>query len=137
MDIYGNMMKCKSGKGTTWRHDRMNEFIGELIGEITTNYKVEPVSLDNDNKQRPDIIIHDDIEYKKNKHSPVFIDTMITNIYTQNNLDQINSNNFSIFNAGKLAEKHKRDLYLNRFQDLKNKFYKFIPFIMEITGDWC
>ena len=135
MDIYGkHAMNCKLGKGPTWRHDKINEFIGKLIGEITTNYYVEPTSLDRDSQQRPDIIIHDEIEYDKNKHAPCYIDTMITDIYKQKNMDQINVNNFSIFNAGKLAEKDKRDLYIDRFHDLKEKGYIFIPFIMESTG---
>ena len=135
MDIYGiHALICKGGKGTTWRHNEMNKFIIKLIGDITQNYYLEPNKLDDDNATRPDIIIHDHVEYDEKKYAPIFLDTMITDINSIRSKQQIESGNFKIFNAGLLAEKYKYDLYLNRFNDLKEKGYVFIPTIIESTG---
>ena len=135
MDIYGiHALNCKSGKGATWRHNEMNKFITKLIGEITQNYHLEPCKLQNENALRPDIIIYDQIEYEPKKYAPIYIDTMITDIYNKKNMQQIENGEFSIFNAGKNAENYKLGLYLNRFNDLKEKGFIFIPTIIESTG---
>ena len=49
-------------------------------------------------------------------------------------MQQIENGEFSIFNAGKNAENYKLNLYLNRFNDLKEKGFIFIPTIIESTG---
>ena len=135
MDIYGkHALICKGGKGSTWRHNEINKFIVKLIGEITQNYYLEPNKLDDNNANRPDIIMHDHVEYDQKKYAPVYLDTMITDINNIQNKQQIERGEFNIFNAGKIAEKYKLDLYLNRFDDLKEKGYIFIPTIIESTG---
>ena len=135
MDIYGcHALECVMGKGPTWRHNEMNKYMVKLIGEITSNYKLEPPKLDSDSKQRPDIIIHDQIEYKKGKFAPIYIDTMITDVCTMENVNEVNNNEFTIFNAGRLAKKHKERLYMNRYPELIEKGYKFVPAIFESSG---
>ena len=59
---------------------------------------------------------------------------MITDIYNVNNIREIESGNFRAFNAGKSAEKYKLDEDVNRFMDLKQKGYRFIPTIIESSG---
>ena len=135
MDTKGkHALNCRSGKGPTYRHDKVNEIIPNLIEERTMNYYLEPRRLDGNNEQRPDIIIHDEFKQKDSKYTTFYIDTMITDIYKKINVTQINNGDFGIFNAGKNAEKYKLDLHLDRFNDLKEKGYRFIPTIMESTG---
>ena len=59
---------------------------------------------------------------------------MITNIYNKINMLQVKSDNFKVFNAGKLAEQKKLDDYLDKFQDLRQNGYIFIPTIVESHG---
>ena len=135
MDHNGrHALNCKCGKGIIWRHDEVNKCIANLISEHTQNYQWEPKKLDEQNDQRPDIIVHDELMKIKDKMVSFYMDTMITDIYNKENLRYVNSNKFHIFNAGKLAEKVKIDLYLDRFNELKDKNYIFIPTIIESHG---
>ena len=135
MDSKGrHPLNCKMGKNPTWRHDEVNKFLCKLIREETINYQYEPVKLDARTRERPDIIVHDEFEQLDKKFARFYVDTMITDIYNVQNIQQIESGNFRVFNAGKLAEKYKMDEDINRFIDLKQKGYKFIPTIMESSG---
>ena len=135
MDVKGrHPLICKMGKNSTWRHDEVNKFICKLIREETTNYQYEPTRLDSTTRERPDIIVHEEFEQMDKKFARFYVDTMITDIYNNNNIRQINSGNFRVFNAGKAAEKYKLDEDVNRFVDLKQKGYRFIPTIMESSG---
>ena len=59
---------------------------------------------------------------------------MITNINNKQNKNDIMNGNIQLFNAGKLAEKYKLDIYADKFSDLNNKNYRFLPIIMENMG---
>ena len=90
-DYKGNhAFNCISGKyNHTWWHDQINKEICKLLDEYTTNYKLEPRKLDNNNEQRPDIIVHDQMKMKDGKYYKCYYDTMITNIYNDKNIKDI------------------------------------------------
>ena len=59
---------------------------------------------------------------------------MITDVNTKKNVEQINGNQFTMFNAGKLAKEYKQRLYMDRYPELIKKGYVFIPGIFESSG---
>ena len=59
------------------------------------------------------------------RYSATYYDLKITNIYNKRNKNEIINGNIHLFNAGKMAEKDKLDLYVNRFIDLNNNNYFF------------
>jgi hypothetical protein len=135
LDEYGDhALRCKIGKGPIYRHDMVNKFLYNNIQQETRNIKIEPRNTNVENEERPDLIIWDEIEYADGKYSKIFVDTMITDIYKKQNVQMIKQRKFKIFNAGKLAEKVKKELYSNKFNDLKQNGYKFIPSIFESYG---
>ena len=125
---------CKSGRyNRTWRHDQINLELCKLIENYTMNYKLEPRKMD-DNEERPDIIINDQMKMIDDKYSKCYYDTMITSIYNKNNMRDIENGQFKIFNAGLYAEKHKFQKYIGRFDNYNNNGYRFYPLIMENAG---
>ena len=60
------------------------------------------------NNLRPDLIIHDLVEYEEGKHSKIFIDTVITDVYCAENINSFNDNNkIKLFSAAVIGEKQK------------------------------
>ena len=86
-----------------------------------------------DTEERPDIMIND--QMIDNKYSKCYYDAMITSIYTQNNMNEVENNEFRIFNAGLHAQKHKFDNYRGKFDNYNDNGYRFYPLIMENTSD--
>ena len=126
---------CKSGKyNNTWIHNEINKFLVKKIQDITNNVDYEPKRLDEEKRQRPDIIIHDKWQQQNGKYAATYYDLMITNIYNQQNTNDIYQDKIQIFNAGKHAESQKLDKYIDRFDNLNKKNYRFLPIIMENMG---
>jgi hypothetical protein len=105
-----------------------------MITEETNNVMLEPRNINCTNQTRPDIIINDTIEIADGNFSKVMIDTVITNVYNNLNIQNIEQNNIKIFNAGCIAEKRKYDVYKNKFEEKRKNGYQFIPFVIENYG---
>ncbi len=106
--------------------------------EIKPRMLNKNLRIDNtDEKQsniKPDIWVHEKIEYEKHKISKLILDTVVTNIFCKKNLKNIENENISFFMAGKIGENNKNNLYKNKFNDYYEAGYKFKALALEILG---
>ena len=136
IDLNGvHALICKYGNnGSIYRHNEINKFLCKLIDKHTRNYIYEPKKIDDDTLERPDIVVHDKFKMLNGKYCKFYVDTMITSIYNKRNVDDLLLNNFGYFNAGKYAEEKERRDYMDKFQNLQESDYYFIPAILESSG---
>ena len=76
-DYNGNhSYNCKNGKyNPSWRHDKINKKLCELIDGYTNNYQLEPRKMDV-TEDRPDIVVHDTMKMDDNKYTKAYYDLM-------------------------------------------------------------
>ena len=130
-------IQCKKGLGPKWMHDEFNKYLYRLLNEELNNVQLEIRPADQDNRQLPDIIIHDNVvicEQTKIMSTKLYLDTIIYDIYRQEHKSKIEKGEYSIFSAGKLGESEKYRIYQNRFENLRSKGYKFKPIALESFG---
>ena len=135
---------CRHGKSHIYAHDAMNRIIYNLLKSEILNCRLEKRPIDNNKKRdKPDIIIDDNISLvinKKCKNAKFYLDTIIYDIYRDKHFelfekaDANGGKGISIFSAGKLGEKEKYLNYKNKFEDLRNKNYIFVPICIESMG---
>ena len=134
-DNYGiHTELCKDGAYGQYRHDGINKYVYDYINQFTDNIEWEPRNMDDLNRDRPDIIIHDKIKMQNGKFQQCYLDSRIANIYSKDNIDLIGNGNIKIFNAGLNAESIKIRDYTDKFMNLQNLDYQFIPVGIEING---
>ena len=68
------------------------------------------------------------------KYSQCYMDSRIANIFGKDNLEAIEADNIKIFNAGRNAEIVKLRDYSDKFMELQDLNYIFIPVGIEING---
>ncbi len=89
---------------------------------------------ENKSNIKPDIWVHEKIEYEKHKVAKLILDTVVTNIFCNKNLKNIENDNISFFMAGKIGENNKNKLYKNKFNNYYENGYKFQALALEILG---
>ena len=121
-------------KGPIFKHNELNKFICKLIERHKKNYEYEPAKIDDETLERPDIVVHDRFSMLNGDICPFYIDTMITCVRNERNVNDLDLDNFGIFNAEKYAEDKKKNDYSCKFQDLQDENYHFIPSIFVSSG---
>ena len=138
VDAFGvHPFQCKKGLNHKWMHDAFNKKICELLRKEVNNVQLEVRPPDQDTRQLPDIIIHDNIVMKDKtsiKSVKLYLDTIIYDIFREEHQNKIHRGEYSIFSAGKLGELEKIRLYENRFENLRSKGYVFKPISLESFG---
>eukprot|EP01084_Bolivina_argentea_P027260 50681_1 len=121
-NILVHVFDCRFGLAHHYSHDEFSFWLyNKLRTEIKLiDYELKPRKLnrliqDNimeddqkDSNEKPDIWIHEQIQYDKYSVSKIILDTTITNIFCLDNRKKIRKNEISHFMAGKLGEIRKK-----------------------------